>query len=98
MAKNHDRAAKRIARKTRGTYDATRSPDVRGGRARVEVKSRAREIPKALRQLGPAAGPAYIALPKREHPAARKRLTGLKTGLMDLHGNIAKRSRRKPRR
>jgi hypothetical protein len=94
MAKSHARAARKIARKTGGRYEAAKSPDVRGGNARVEVKSTASEITKALRQLGPAKGRAYIALPKSEHPAAFKRMRGLKTGLMDHNGKIAKRSRR----
>ena len=63
MAKGHDRAARRIAPKVKGTYNPKTSPDIKGSRARVEVKSKASEIPKALRQLGGGPGRAYIALP-----------------------------------
>ena len=98
MAKLHDRAARRIAKKLGGKYDPKRSPDVKGNRGRAEVKSTVAEIPKALRQLGGGPGPAYVALPKSEHSKAKKRLAGLKTGLMDHHGNITKRSTRKPKR
>ncbi len=96
MAKSHDRAARKIARKTGGRYKPSKSPDVRGGSARVEVKSKASEITKALKQLGPSRGRAYIALPQSEHRVAFDRMRGLKTGLMDYNGKIVKRSRRKP--
>ena len=95
MAKAHDRAARKIAKKMGSKYDSTTSPDIRGRKGRVEVKSTANEIPKALRQLGSGRGRAYVALPKSQHPQAKKRLSGLKTGLMDHNGNIAKRSTRK---
>ena len=98
MAENHDRAARRIAKLTGGTYDPTASPDVAGGRAEVEVKSNASEISRALQQLSGGSGPAYVALPKRQHKAALERMQGLKTGLMDYGGNVVKPSRRKRRR
>ena len=97
MGRSHDQAARRIANKMGGEYDPTRSPDVRGPRGRVEVKSSADEISEALRQLGGGPGPAYIALPKQEHDAAKERLKGLRTGLMDYQGNVTKRSTRKRR-
>lgn len=95
MGKSHDRAARAIAKKVGGRYAPATSPDVKGKRARVEVKSKASEITKALRQLGGGAGPAYVALPRSEHSAARKRLRGLKTGLMTHSGRVVKRSTRK---
>ena len=94
MAKSHDRAANRIARKMGGNYDPSKSPDVKWKLGCVELKSKANEIPKALRQLTGCNGPAYVALPKKERPAALERLDGLKTGLMDLNGNIVKKSSR----
>ena len=95
MADNHDKVAERISKKLHGTYDPTKSPDVRGDRGRAEIKSSASEIPKALRQLSGAGGPRYVVLPKHEHKQALERLAGLKTGLMDYQGNVIKRSRRK---
>ena len=95
MAKAHDAAARKIAKKLGATYNPKKSPDVRGSNGRAEVKSNAAEIPKALRQLGGGSGRAYVALPKPEHPKALKKLAGLKTGLMDHKGKIAKRSTRK---
>ena len=95
LAKKHDEAARRISRKVGGIYDPKRSPDVRGGVARVEVKSSASEITKALQQLGGGPGRAYVALPASEHAAAQRRLEGLGTGLMDHKGKIVKRSTRK---
>lgn len=95
MAKSHDQAARRIANKLKGNYNPLTSPDVKGSRGRAEVKSTAKEIPKALRQLTGGSGPAYVALPKSEHEPALKRLQRLKTGLMDHKGNIAKSSTRK---
>ena len=97
MAKSHDRAARKVARKLEGTYDPATSPDVRGSKGRAEVKSRASEIPKALRQLGGGSGLAYIVLPKPQHDRGLERLDGLKTGLMDYKGKITKPSTRKRR-
>ena len=94
MADSHDRAARKIARKVNGRYDPKKSPDVRGP-IRVEVKSTADEVSDALQQLGGGAGAAYIALPAKEIPKAKKRLKGLLTGLMDHNGNINKPSTRK---
>ena len=95
MASSHDIAARRIARKLKGRYRPGKSPDVKGKLGRAEVKSTASEIPKALRQLGGSSGPAYITLPKREHPRALRRLKGRKTGLTNYKGNIIKPSTRK---
>ena len=95
MANNHDKVAEQIAKRLHGTYDPTKSPDVRGYRGRAEIKSSASEIPKALCQLSGSGGPVYVVLPKREHKQALERLLGLKTGLMDCRGNVIKRSRRK---
>lgn len=97
MAESHDRAAKRIAKVLGGEYDSRSSPDVKGSKGRAEVKSRAEEIPQALRQLGGGRGPAYVALPKPEQKEALQRLNGLKTGLMDYQGNVVKPSTRKRR-
>jgi len=95
MAKSHDQAARRIAKALGGRYRPNKSPDVKGPGGRAEVKSAANEVPEALRQLGGGSGPAYIGLPKPEHPKAIKRLGGRKTGLMDYLGNITKPSTRK---
>jgi len=95
MAKSHDQAARRIAKVFGGRYRPNKSPDVKGPRGRVEVKSTANEITEALRQLGGGSGPAYVALPKPEHPKALKRLEGRKTGLTNYRGNITKPSTRK---
>ena len=97
MADAHDRAARRVAKILKGEYEPADSPDVRGAKGRAEVKSRAAEITKALRQLGGGPDPAFIVLPKSEHQRAKVRLEGLKTGLMDYNGNIAKPSTRKRR-
>jgi len=91
----HDRAAKLVAKKLHGTYIPTTSPDVKAKRGRAEVKSAANEVPKALRQLSGSSGPAFIVLPKSQHKQALRRLSRLKTGLMDYNGNIAKPSTRK---
>ena len=95
MAAGHDRAAKRIAQKIGGKYVPSKSPDVKAPQVRVEVKSKAAEIPKALRQIGGGTGRAYMALPAKELATAKERLQGLKTGLMDHKGTIVKRSTRK---
>ena len=95
MAKSHDVAARRIARILKGRYRPSKSPDVKGKLGRAEVKSTANEIPEALRQLGGGSGPAYIVLPKREHPGALRRLKDRKTGLTNYKGNIIKPSARK---
>ncbi len=95
MAKSHDRAARIIARKVGGTYNSKSSPDVKGGKARVEVKSKASEIGKALSQLGGGAGPAFVALPKPALKSGQERIKGRKTGLMDHQGKIVKPSTRK---
>ena len=94
MAASHDRAANRIAKKMGGSYEPAHSPDVKWKGGCVEVKSSANEITKALRQLSGCRGPSYVALPRKEHPAAIERLDGRKTGLMDHHGNIVKKSTR----
>jgi len=95
MAKSHDIAARRIAKILKGRYTPSKSPDVKGKLGRAEVKSRANEIPEAQRQLAGGLGPAYIALPKREHKEAQRRLKHRKTGLMDYLSNITKPSTRK---
>jgi len=95
MAKSHDIAARRIARKLKGRYRPKKSPDVKGKLGRAEVKSTVNEISEALRQLGGGSGPAYTVLPKSEHKEALKRLRHRKTGLMDYLGNIIKPSTRK---
>jgi len=95
MAKSHDQAASRIAKTLGGKYRPSKSPDVKGKLGRAEVKSTAKEIPEALRQLGGGSGPPYIVLPKREHPEALRRLSGRKTGVMNYQGKIIKPSTRK---
>ena len=95
MTSSHDRAAKLLAKKFAGMYNPASSPDVKGKRGSVEVKSTAEEIPEALRQLSGSKRPAYVGLPKSEHKEALKRLAGLKTGLVDYQGNIVKPSTRK---
>ncbi len=95
MAKSHDIAARRIAKQVKGRYTPSKSPDVKGKLGRVEVKSTASEIPKALRQLAGGSGNAYVALPKPEHPEALRRLSGRKTGLVNYQGKIVKPSARK---
>ncbi len=94
MAKSHDIAAQRIARIHGCKYRRSKSPDAKCPGIRVEVKSKASEIPEALRQLGGGSGDAYIGLPKPAHPKALKRLRGRKTGLMDYQGKIIKPSTR----
>ncbi len=95
MAKPHDTAARSIAKKVKGRYILARSPDVKTRRVRVEVKTKASEIPQALLQLAGGSGPAYVALPTSEHPEALKRLSGCKTGLMNYRAKIIKPSSRK---
>ena len=95
MATSHDIAARRIAKIHGCKYRQSKSPDVKCPGIRVEVKSTASEIPKALRQLAGGSGPAYTALPKRAHKEAQERLRHRKTGLMDYMGNITKLSTRK---
>jgi hypothetical protein len=95
MAKEHDQAAERVAKKLGGIYDPTGSPDVTGPSGHAEVKSQAGEIPQALQQLAGCRGPAYIVLPASEMPDAKKRLKDLKTGLMDYTGRVVKPSSRK---
>lgn len=95
MSGSHDKVARLVAKQLKGRYRSRASPDVRGQRGRAEVKSTANEIPQALRQLAGGSGPAYIVLPKPEHRKALHRLKGLKTGLIDYRGNIAKPSTRK---
>jgi len=95
MAKSHDVAARRIAKILSGRYRSNKSPDVKGSRGRVEVKSTANEIPEALRQLGGGSGNAYVALPSPEHPKALRRLSSRKTGLMNYQGKVIKPSTRK---
>jgi len=88
MAKSHDIAAQRIARILKGRYTPGKSPDVKGKLGRAEVKSKASEIPEALRQLGGGSGDTFIALPKPEHPKASRRLSSRKTGLMNYQGEV----------
>ena len=96
MAQAHDRAARKIAKGCGGSYDPTRSPDVQCATRRVEVKSRASEIPKALQQLRWSRQPKYVALPASEHGRALPRLQGTGVGLMNFNGQIAKKARRHP--
>ena len=93
MAKKHDDAAERIARRHNGRYKASKSPDVNTPTRRIEVKSKATEISKAVTQLGRGRRKRYVALPRSEHDAALPRLpSGI--GLMDYNGKIRKRARR----
>jgi len=94
MAEPHDRAARRIANMLGGDYDSKRSPDVISKDSRVEVKTYAAEIPKALDQLGRSAKKKYVALPAGEHEDAKRQLEGTGVGLMDWNGNVRKRPRR----
>jgi len=95
MAKSHDRAARLTAKKLGAEYDPKRSPDIRGREYRAETKSRASEIPKAIRQLGGGqAKKKYITLPKREHVSTREKLEGSGIGLIDYKGQTTKRARR----
>jgi len=95
MATSHDIAARRIARILKGRYRPDKSPDVKGKLGRAEVKSKASEIPEALKQLGGGPGPAFVVLPIPEHKEALRRLRHRKTGLRDYLGNITKPSTRK---
>jgi hypothetical protein len=95
MATSHDIAARRIARKVKGRFRRKRHPEVKGPNIRVAVKMTVKEISQALRELGGGSGPAYIALPTKEHPKALKHLKNRKTGLMNYQGKIIKRSTRK---
>jgi len=95
MGKKHDHVAQAIADKLHGTYDPTCNPDVKGPKARAEVKSTAAEIPQALRQLSGGKGAAYIVLPATECAEAKDRLKDLKTGIMDYTGKVVKPSTRK---
>jgi len=94
MGKEHDQVAERVAKKLGGSYDPTCSPDVTGPGGHAEVKSSAKEITQALRQLAGCRGPAYVVLPESEIPEAKQRLKGLKTGIMDYTGKIVKPSSR----
>ena len=94
MAKNHERAAHLIAKKLGGDYNSKRSPDVRSREKRVEVKSYAAEIPKAMKQLGGGQKKKYVALPQREQAKAKEKLRGSGIGLMNHKGQITKRARR----
>lgn len=98
MTTSHDRAAQRIASRYHGRYRPTLSPDVRWPGGSAEVKSKADEIPKALRQLGGVPGDGYVALPSSEIKRGLKRLKDRKTGLMNYVGDIVKPSTRKKRR
>ena len=95
MANSHDTAAKLVARKLRGRYNRQTSPDVKGKGGHAEVKSSVEEIPEALRQLGGGSGPAFVVLPSSQQEKALKRMTGLKTGLMNYKGKVIKPSTRK---
>jgi len=95
MANSHDTAAKLVARKLRGRYNRQTSPDVKGKGGHAEVKSSVEEIPEALRQLGGGSGPAFVVLPSSQQEKALKRVTGLKTGLMNYKGKVIKPSTRK---
>jgi len=95
MANSHDRAAKLVAKKLRGRYNPQASPDVKGKDGRAEVKSSVDEISEALRQLGGGSGSALVVLPSSQQKKALKRMTDLKTGLMNYTGKIIKPSTRK---
>lgn len=95
MGKSHDVAARRIAKQNRGTYWPKSSPDVRAYDRLVEVKSKASELPKALRQLGKGQRKKYVALPGQQVPTAVKRLKGTGVGVMNYHGKVVKRARRR---
>ena len=95
MSARHDRAARTAAKRFGGKYDPKRSPDVKAPGRRIEVKSSAGEIPKALKQLGNGtATKKYVVLPKPEHEQAKRALKGTGVGLVDYKGNTAKRPRR----
>jgi len=77
MAEEHEQAAKRLARKLGTQYDPKRSPDIRGKNVRIEVKSKAYEIPKAIEQLGGGqTRKKYVCLSKNEHEDAKRLLKG----------------------
>jgi len=96
MAEKHEQVAQRLARKLGTQYDPKRSPDIRGKNVRIEVKSKACEIPKAIEQLGGGQSKKkYVCLPKNEHEDAKRLLEGSGIGLLDYKGNCTKRPRRK---
>ena len=96
MAEEHEQAAKRLARKLGTQYHPKLSPDIRGKNIRIEVKSKASEIPKAIEQLGGGQlRKKYVCLPKNEHENAKRLLKGSGIGLLDYRGNCTKRPRRK---
>ena len=96
MTRKHEQVAQRLARKLGTEYDPKRSPDIRAKNVRIEVKSEACEIPKAIEQLGGGQlKKKYVCLPKNEHENAKRLLKGSGIGLLDYRGNCTKRPRRK---
>lgn len=93
--RSHKTTANRIAKKYNTEYNNGPGPDVRSGRATVEVETE-HTVGEGMRQLQGYRGPAYIAGTNRAAVDKALELTKSKTvGVMDNHGNIVKPSTRK---
>ncbi len=97
MASNHDKAAKRIAKKLSGKYDRGQGPDINTSAQATEVET-ATTVQDGLRQLQGFQKPVYIAGADAE--ATRKALeatSGTTVGVRNQNGKIVKWSTRKRR-
>ena len=97
MARKHDKAAKRIAKKLGGEYNRGQGPDVNTSAQATEVET-TNTVRDGLRQLRGFEKPVYIA--GADADATRKALdatNGTTVGVRDQNGNIVKRSTRKRR-
>jgi len=87
----------RIAKKLGTNYNAGQGPDVRAGKAVVEVETE-KTARDGLRQLQGFRKPVYIAgADKKATEAALEATEGTTVGVMDPQGRVVKPSSRKRR-
>ena len=95
MGTSHDNVANRIARQQGVPYNRGKGPDVKGGRATVEVETE-NTVKDGLRQLQGYRGPVYIAgASSTAVQRALKATDGTTIGVMTPNGRIVKPSTRK---
>ena len=95
MAEQHDRIARRIARKLNGDYNSVKGPDIVTPNRVVEVGMDPGMVSEEMKQVARFNKPRYVAGPKRFVNAALESTKGTGIGVMDEKGNIVKRGRAK---
>ena len=95
MATNHDKTAKRLAKKKGVDYNKGKGPDVIGENCVIEVET-AKTAPEGLRQLQGYRKRVYIAgANDKAMKPILKAIKGTTVGAMDPNGNIVEPSTRK---